>query len=375
MPHSIIPQFPQNIDNRILSMDVKFYMLSIENVKRLAAEFWEFVQNVFQNDFIIRSEWGDRKKGFRIDLKKEIDAAQDEIDFCFEGDFVSSLVHSTKTFRQFDNLLLFDWHSRRGMPEDYAACYHTLFPYRQMSVSAIRQSLVELFSMPGKIPAAPFPNHDFSGRFMGLSYWNHPEMYRGTFELTIAKECLGTELSCIANAMAIFMESISCELHNIGGFVRIGSSLNMDYTPYMYYFGNDYRMDGSHELAHCFPIEWYPYYYHNGIEWFNILTPLAAEKLRSRTPNSQLLCRELESGAIIVQLRKPIEHSDVSDYTIMKDYLYPALLPGMSQIPINVLLDPEATGYLAKPRMSWEILPISPEEIFIENGNLILRHL
>ena len=82
MPHSIIPLFSQNIDNRLLSLDVHFYMLRNADIKQLAAEFMGFVRSILPPDIILRSQWG-RKAGFHLDLQKETAMAENRIAFVF----------------------------------------------------------------------------------------------------------------------------------------------------------------------------------------------------------------------------------------------------------------------------------------------------
>lgn len=373
MPHSIIPLFSQNIDNRLLSLDVHFYMLRNADIKQLAAEFMGFVRSILPPDIILRSQWG-RKAGFHLDLQKEIDSAQREIEFSFEADFVSTVVYNTKTFRQFDKRLKFECHPQRSMPDEYALYYKKLFSSSEANEKVIQQSLVELFSISGRVPSATYTGHDISGFFHSTPYWKHPHMQHGKFRFTIAKECLKAELPIYADRMATFLEDTALELHNIGGTVRIAPH-SYAITPYMYYFGNQYVMDGSHESAQCYPNEWYPFYYHNGIEWFNLLTPLAASKLTVKAPEAHsLICKDLENGGQISQMRKSIGEVDIPDYSVMKDHLYNALIPGISRIPLNVILNPREIGYLSKPRMDWECLPIHATEICIENNDVIFKH-
>ena len=373
MPHSIVPQFPQIIDNRLLSMDVQFYMLNTVDMKLLANEFWGFVRDLLPSDIILRSHLN-RRKGFSLDLKKEIDNAQKEIEFSFEADFLSATVYNTKTFRQFDNRINYDVQPYQNVPAEYMSYYQKLLSNPEKDEHAIMQFLVDLFSIPEKTPSSTFSRHDIDGYFQSTPYWHHPQMYHGKFRLTIAKECLGTELEHCSVCMSRFLEQLALRFRRIGGTVRI-APYSYSITPYAYYFGNQYAMDGSHESVQCLPHEWYPFYYHNGIEWFNLLTPFAANKIKEKQPNVQgLSYKELEYGGMIVQMQTPLGKADIADYTAMKDFLYKALIPGRSRIPLKILLAPDETGYLAKPRMDWELIPISMKEIYAENGNVVFQH-
>ena len=373
MPHSIAPQFPQIIDNRLLSMDVQFYMLNAVDMKLLANEFWGFVKHLLPSDIILRSRLN-RRKGFSLDLKKEIDNAQKEIEFSFEADFLSATVYNTKTFRQFDNRINYDGQLYQNVSVEYMSYYQKQLSNQESDKQAILKSLVDLFSIPGKTPSSAFSRHDINGYFQSTPYWYHPQMYHGKFRLTIAKECLGTELELYSVCMSRFLEQLALRFHRVGGTVRI-APYSYSTTPYVYYFGNQYAMDGSHESAQCLPNEWYPFYYHNGIEWFNLLTPFAANEINVKQQNVPgLSYKELEYGGMIVQMQSPLGKADIADYTAMKHFLYTALIPGGSRIPIKILCAPDETGYLAKPRMDWELIPISPKEIYLENGNVIFQH-
>lgn len=374
MPTSIVPLFPQPIDNRSLSMDIRFYMLNTSDVKQLATLFLEFSRKILTPNVVVRSQH-DRKTRYHLDLEKDIFTSQDGIGFLFEADFTNSVIHNVKTFRQFDNYLQHGWPHRRGLSDEYMTQFNKRILNQGIDYQAIRNGLVELFTTSNEIPVSSYPRHDASGSFQSIPYWFHPGMYHGQFRLSIAKECLGSDLTSTAESMAKFVEDIAIEMRNIGGTVRL-APYSYGITPYKYYFGNQYTTDGSHESAQCYPNEWYPFYYHDGIEWFNLLTPLAADKIKSNTSKNEIVkCKKLAHDGLVVQSSEPIGKANISDYLKVKNYLYAALIPGMSQIPLKILLNPNELGYLAKPRMDWEIIPISSEEICVEKDCVIFKHI
>ena len=373
MPTSIVPQFPQPIDNRALSMDVRFYMLNESDTKKLANMFLRYVKDILTPNIVVRSQY-DRKKRFHLHLEKDILAAKDGIEYSFEADFVSSAVHNISTFRQFDNYLLYEWHPRRGMSDEYMAYFNKRLRTQRMDNKAIQKGLIDLFSHSSEIPFSSYGKHDVIGSFQSIPYWFHPGMYHGQFHLSIAKECLGPDLAKTADSMSEFMENMAAEMRNIGGTVRLAPYSYM-MTPYMYYFGNQYIMDDSHQSARCYPNEWYPFYYHDGIEWFNLLTCYSADKIDSSISKQDTIkCRRFAHGGLSVKMNQSIGEPVMSDYVGIKNFLYASLIPGMSRIPLKSLLDINELGYLAKPRKDWEIIPISPAEIYVEEDCVVFKH-
>ena len=354
-------------------MDGRFYMLDNADTKELASCFLEFVKNTLGADIVIRYQHN-RRRRFQLDLRKDLFAAQDGIEFFFEADFTSSIVHNDKTFRHFDNFLHHEWHPQQGLSDEYMAFFNKQLLNKGSDNRAIQNGLVELFSMSNKIPTSSYARHEISGWFQSIPYWFHPGMYYGQFRLSIAIQCLGSGLSDTAENMARFVEDVAIEMRNIGGTVRL-APYSYGTTPYMHYFGNQYTTDGSHKSVKCNPNEWYPFYYHDGIEWFNLLTCFAAEKFKSSISENKIVkCKKLAHDGMAIQMRKPIGNADISDYVMMKNCLYATLIPGMSQISLKTLLNPNELGYLAKPRKDWEIIPVASEEISIEKGCVIFRH-
>lgn len=373
MPYSIIPLFPHMLDNRVISLEIRFWGFKQETVKRLAEQCWTFSRAILADSCVIRSKYK-RRKGFRLKLDKEIQAEQNEVEFSFEADFISSIVFDSKSFRQFDQILQYDGRPRYNLSKDYSDIFRNLFPNQWMREDAIRDGLVKLFSLSGMHPEGSFANHDANGYFMSTPYWTKPHEYHGSYRLAIARECLGMEISCVAEAMSVFAEHMAIEFHNIGATVHLSSN-QYTITPYMYYFGNRYTKDGSHKSLGLDPNEWYPYYYHYGVAWFNLLTPMAVRKCTQMVDAYPgLACRILENGGLVVKIRKPIYEADVPDYTEVKKYLYDALLPGMGQVPLKYFFDSGEMGFLAKPRMNWEYMPVFPSEISIGNGYLRFHH-
>lgn len=125
-------------------------------------------------------------------------------------------------------------------------------------------------------------------------------------------------------------------------------------------------------------IEWYPYYYFCGAEWFNMLSPLQASHLADLAERSARYVNintiVYPDGSASVCLKKPIDQTDVSDLADVRKLLYKALYPGKRKIMLADLQNPDAFGCLAKPRQQWECIPVFPNEIEVNQECIQFQH-
>jgi hypothetical protein len=151
----------------------------------------------------------------------------------------------------------------------------------------------------------------------------------------------------------------------------------------MKYFGMDPVTDDSHLDAGVSEQEWYSTYYLCGIEWANIISPLAAQHIpnlledASTVPN--VCVKQMENGSFFLRSSKPIDQVDVSDLLPMKRLVYPALYPDGSIIPIRHLVLSEKTVFSdfflgTCPRSNWAIIPMLENEIETVYTDLVFRH-
>lgn len=231
--------------------------------------------------------------------------------------------------------------------------------------------MLNIFYAPGKKKISLWRNHDASAFFVSHRYSEDCNMYRGSFIFRIALLCLNyaSELSGQLINMAVQASSISPNIN-----ARIALSPISSPSPcsaHMMYFGGKVEGDGSHITAGIREQEWYPYYYIQGAEWFNLLSPLVSSRLPALVSeaqkNNHIITAIYPNGVISLRSTKEIDQIDVRDLRDLRTLLYPVLYPGNSKIKFEHLNDPNAFGYLAKPRQQWEYLPILDDEITFDN--------
>ena len=151
-------------------------------------------------------------------------------------------------------------------------------------------------------------------------------------------------------------------------------------SPYMRYFGSHLRKDGSHEQAECAPHEWYSTYYLNGIEWANIISPLAqghfpTEWFNEANISNGIQIQKLQNGCILAKMSSSIEEYDITDSIVMKRTLLPALFPGGSYIPLKALFKPIVNNSFMVnfPRSDWAIVPVLDDEVYVVGTDLVFQ--
>lgn len=149
-------------------------------------------------------------------------------------------------------------------------------------------------------------------------------------------------------------------------------------SGHMKYFGDESPLQLGPVPNGYFPIEWYPYYYICGAEWFNVISPLAQAHLPMLFNDAEnipeILVKKHSNGSVNLKLQMDPDLVDVSDLRKMRDLLYNGLYPGMKRMVKKYFLDPQRTGLLSKPRMKWEILPIHEEEIIETEDEILFVH-
>lgn len=368
------------VDCRMLQLELEFHLLDQKQLKKLATACANEIQRLTGESFYLNWTFGTRR--IRADkLLEKIECADNWVDFTFEGDVISDIVYNAKTFKQYDRWLLYDdprTGYTREKPQDYFDIFREYIP-GQMSPDTLKARLLQLFNKNGLAKKAFWCGHDISGMLFSVPYWNRKDLYHGKFDFKVAAACLGSNILNISNAARAFLRNIASEVPNVSGRVALSPiSSPSPCSGHMLYFGG--HVPAPDKPPDLIDTEWTKYYYLQGAEWFNLLSPLQANRLPDLLENAaqfrETVCVEpLSGGSIIVRAKNDVLHTDISDLLPIKKLLYDVLYPGKSEIMLEHLYSLPGYGFMAKPRYQWEYVPMLDDEILIQNDRVVFKNL
>lgn len=371
--------YPQCVDSRWLYMEAEYFQLTKEQRNAFVGSFAKWCAALWEKEFLISCYVNDRKTPFS-DLTEKIQCGEDHV-IIFEGAVQTDRIRDHRTFNRF--LKHMERYENEFFPSDasvdYIDFYRTLKEKFSAGSITLKEFVLSLLREPGKICISPAPFPELQGCACGRTYEYDGTRYHGSISIALSVYSAGENLEQIAEEMNAFLTKQGQLYKNINGRVGITPlSFPSEHSAHMCYFGDKVYMDGSHEQAGVAPEEWYPYYHLRGVEWFNLISPLAKRNipalLQAEAGLQSMQLRELESGCVIVRLNTPITGADVADLFPVKELLYGGLYPGMRELPIEVFMDEEYMAPIAKIRMQWECIPVLEDDIEIAEENIIFRH-
>lgn len=373
---------PHIIDKRNLRMDADFFLLTKEEVISLLHSFVKWCNAAF-NDSCITSWINDN--GRRTKYERIIDEISKKahigVAVGFEGVVRSEIIYNKRTFHAFAKRHAFA--PSNGIICDFSADYMDFYHSQRSRLVngeiSWKEAVLSFFNEPKRkcYMTASFP--DFQGGATCFQHSGNPNLFHGTLCVTISVYCLGQNISGVAERMSRFLIQQAEIYRNLNGNVTVTPTSIIEHCcGHMNYFGHDVSIDNSHLDAEVEPQEWYPHYYICGAEWFNLISPLARERVPLLMQKSlqypSLQCRELQNKGIIIQVNLSPEQMDVDDLRPVKHLLYEGLYPGMHRIPKDEFLDAENLVYFGKPRRFWECVPVFDDEVIVTDEDIILKH-
>lgn len=366
-------------DCRMLTLELEFHKLERAQMIELAHYCAQQIHDLFSGD--VYAIW--HSHGRRCSYEKLIDKLLNErsyCDFSFEADFCSECVYDRKSAAEFERKRTFLANTSAEVPycsTDYLEYFVDHFSNIHDS-NDIKTAIVSTSVLPGKYFRSKWFNYDISSSFDAVCHANDPERFKGSYTMQVALMSLGTNAEEMADYFKKVLTSAAQIANTVSGRVLLSPFTAVSYTsPHMCYFGevDATKVVSTAETEAYYSVEdWYRYLYFCGAEWFNLLTPRQMSHL-SNFPDlceaqNNVAVEKMANGSVAIGSKKPITEFEPLDLMPIRKLLYPALYPGASAIPLDVLLNPCLYAFMAKFRPQWEMIPIFEDEISIEEKYL-----
>lgn len=366
MPHDLFVGAidPNCVDERILHMEAEFFQLTKAQSDALMRSFVMWCSQLLSEQFIVNWFWGNRKTKPETLLKKI--PGKDFGIVGLEGAAISEYVYNSKTLEQYKRALLFPSPGTQkgaGLSDDYLAFYHRQLEKRRNNELSWKDTVLSFFNEPNRIPYGAVTNLEVQGRAVKIPYHFNSNLFYGTIELSISVHSLEERMRSISKEMTRFLSEQAKKLANINGRVAVTPfTFPSKCSGHMYYFGNNIQANESNLPTEFFPVEWFPHYYICGAEWYNVISPLAQTHrsglMEDAGQCSDIVAKQYPNGSIAIALDKQPDCLDIADLASVKHILYEYLYPGMSRMSKQDFLNPNNVGYMSKPRMRWECVPM-----------------
>lgn len=364
------------IDGRCLILAAEFYQISKQEALEMADDITGWIKDLLQGGFVSKTFIGGKPVGKGRPLCGLSDSLSSNLGWSFgiEGMVNSPVVHNIKTFNQyFRNIRQGSYKAAQitpGVSIDYGNYWDSIFPEATDSMRE-KQNYLRIFQEKGKHLISAYTLPDVQASLFFTPYQKIPNFFYGSFAIRISSFCLGNAVIDMAETFELFAKQLSEKYIKLNARVMLQPP-TLYPSPYMHYFGTDGKTDGSHIKYSCTEHEWYSRYYIPGAEWCNILSPLARKHLPDVHYSEAVQTHELSGGGLMVKSNRPILQYDVPDAMEVKRFLYPALYPGRSAIPLSVFRNKIQKESMSNfPRSNWAVVPMFENEIEIVSTYLV----
>ena len=355
------------IDCRLLQIEFNFSKATLSQVKDLAKYCVFEVEALLEDAFFLDWRWRNNRCTNIKSLINRIEEAGSFYKFSLFGNEHSSGIDDYKSLRRYDQKLsqelMFSKEDMTTVSENYWETYYELFS-NISDAEEIKQNLLRLFRKENVFFKKQWFGVDVEGGFYAMAYSNRPDLIQGHFEFRVALPCLGTDAVQFSEKGVNFLNRAINITPNINGHVLLEPNRRPAYcTSHMNYFGGWRRYCPLGRESYMDDREWAQFYFLNGVEWYNLLSPLQTARLVGNLLPQGILLTPMPNRGCSVAVNKNIIQTQVSDLHAVKQYVYPLLYPGGLEIPINYLLDPSKISYIVKPRCQWKNIPVFDCEI------------
>lgn len=387
---STATMWSQYVDCRMVQLELEATMLNQSQVIAFSLYCLEECMSFFDDSFVSKWKMKDvRQRGALRKKEKIADGIKQsygEFAWSVEAFVCSDRVYDIKSFDRYTRQYVTDplvagWRYSNASI-DYLESYRKAVE-KYSSPQQSRELVLSLFDQPEKKYVAYYPApYDSLATFSASICFDDPTMFDARFRFLIANCSLNGKTDLLAESLADKAISLASNIPNMSGRITLSpQSPIASCSDHRQYFNGDwnyrcYGVSGKEVIWRDLP-----YYFLNGAEWFNLVAPYQQMRLPELEENIQnsehVLGQRLPTGTIVVRLRGPLSKADIAELKNVKDILYDALCPGKYAMPLQGLynLDKKSFRYGEKPRLQWERIPISPEDVFLTKDRVEIRHV
>lgn len=379
----------QHVDCRMLQLELEGHMLNRERVDTFALYCIEHSEQFFSDSFYLK--WKLKKAKTHLTftkkekIKENIRKGSGLYSFSVEGFVLSDRVYDHKSYANYVKQYISDplvagWRNQ-STSIDYPELYRkTLENYPTPEYGC--DLVFSILNEPGRkhisYYAAPY---DVLEMFRVSICDDDPSMYDVSFRFMIANCCLNESTDRFSEKLANLATYIARVIPNISGRITLSPEEPVaSCSSHRRYFNGEwthqcYGVSGK-------PVQWtkLPFYFLNGAEWFNLISPIQQMRLPSLEEHilssKGILCEKLETGTIVLRLKKPLGNADVESLRNVYEVLSDSLCPGKHHMDFSYLysLEKRTYCYRGKPRLRWEYLPIPLSAVHLKRNGVELIH-
>ncbi len=360
-------------------MSVDFFMLNRQQVEELAMYFLEWYSEVL-NSLCVECWYFEDHRVKREAIPQKI-KSETSFHFGCESYISSEKIYDLKSYRRvIRELLKEDVYSNEisDVSYDYLAFYDEHFRNAPKNADDWKKEILAFFQEKGRKYICAEPGSDLYCSVLAVPYRSDPNAYYGGLYFDVLAFCIEEDMQIFTNSMQSFLKQLSARFQNINARLGLSPFRPPESSAYMLYFDGQFSPDNSHISNNVLPSEWYKSYYLTAVEWFNVVSPLTQKhipKIREESATyPSLAVEEIESGGIIVQVKKHINELEVQDLLPVKMLLYNALYPAKRSISKEYILSRKVTGIMIKPRSRWELIPLMEDEIIVTDEEITFKH-
>lgn len=355
------------VDGRRLLLNLNFHELNEEHVFELCDRCYKYTQEFLGESFV--TEWtSDSRPTKPADVMRKLEERKKNLTFHLHGNVISNSVYNKKTLKAYRHRLLYESHTpgrETSVSKDYPEMFCLNYAGAK-TPEAIKAATLKIFNTEHKNAIVKWRTFDVFGGF--FQHWTPDDFITcsGSYYLQIAIGCLGSYVDKIAEEFCSFSKELASTFPGISGYVSL--------TPFI-------RCGNNTAYGHYFSsmaLEWNPYKYVTGVEWFHILSPmqrsLVPDLLTDATREANIEVKELNKGGVVVRIGKGVLETDVPEYLALKRVMYDALYPGGRTIELAHWFDSKLISPSVKPRILWEYIPVFDDEVTVLEDRIIFRH-
>lgn len=375
---SMLNNFYNIVDCRTIAMHMDFFLLGEEKVLELRRFLYDKFKALYNDSFVCQWTWNNRKRSLSF-IEDRIDNWNFTSVGC-EAYVKSDKIKNMSDFRKIEKALF-----RLSPIEGLSICSvdypDEMKPYwdRIVSPETCKEALLEIYSLPGKINKNYWRGVDSSFHISIPGVIPYPDFYIkypnsicGYADFYIALNAVDDPNKLTDYLISVLQETQEIT-SNYNACVSLASGNWLDIGCFGVNY-DDLKEDIQTGLTKR---ELDGFSYANYFGWYNIFSPIIAEKMscinRVRKEDG-IAVASLNSGAIEIKFKNDINQFDINDAAQIKRVIYPVIRPAELCYKYEYFADDGFFRRDCGPRSTWNLMPVFGEEIIVERDGYRLQH-